>query len=242
MTPTVAAVLLAAVAGWFAVPRSVDVGRRLDAPAPAPAPRPPVSVVAARGRRSSDPSLAADTGELLAGLAAGLRTGAAPRAVLAQVATELPTLGALAAAARSPTGDVAAALAGLSASPGGRWLADLAVIWSVSEATGAPLADPVARLGAARRAQVALHRELAAQLTGPRATARLLALLPVAGLLLGSGLGGDPTGFLLASAPGRLCLVAGAGLVVAGLLWTRAIVRSALACAGLDDRPRPATR
>ena len=106
-------------------------------------------------------------------------------------------------------------------------LADLAVAWRLVEITGARLAGPAARLAESARADEAVRREVAAQLAGPRATALLLALLPCTGVLLGVGLGADPGGFLLATELGRLCLLAGAALVAAGVAWTEAIVAKA---------------
>ena len=132
--------------------------------------------------------------DLLASLAAELRGGAEPRVALAA-----------AAGPRAPGGR------GGGPQPGGRpgwsrWqrpttgvglLADLAAAWRVVELTGARLAGPAARLAEAARADEAVRREVAAQLAGPRATALLLALLPCAGVLLGTALGADPAGFLL---------------------------------------------
>jgi tight adherence protein B len=43
--------------------------------------------------------------------------------------------------------------------------------------------------------------------------------MPVAVLLLGSGLGGDPLRFLLDTTPGLVCLGTGLALEYAGLLW-----------------------
>jgi tight adherence protein B len=60
-------------------------------------------------------------------------------------------------------------------------------------------------------------------LSAPRATSRLLAVLPLAGLALGYGFGGDPVGFLAGSAPGQLSLVVGVALGCAGVLWTERI-------------------
>jgi tight adherence protein B len=60
---------------------------------------------------------------------------------------------------------------------------------------------------------------VATELASAQATARLLAVLPVAVLLLGNGLGGDPVGFLLSSPGGLVCLVAGLSLEYAGLAW-----------------------
>jgi tight adherence protein B len=69
------------------------------------------------------------------------------------------------------------------------------------------------------RADRATARAVATELAAAQATARLLAVLPLAVLLLGNGLGGDPVGFLLATPAGLVCLVAGLSLEYAGLAW-----------------------
>jgi tight adherence protein B len=176
-----------------------------------------------RRRRSADRRTAAL--DLVGALVAELRAGAEPRAALATACG--PGFGSVAAAARSPAGDPVTALVGLGGSPGSELLADLAVAWRVAASTGAGLAGPAVRLAESARAAEAVRRELDAQLAGPRATALLLSLLPAAGVLLGSGLGADPLGFLLGTAAGRGTLVAGAALVCAGVGWTEAIVRRA---------------
>jgi tight adherence protein B len=161
--------------------------------------------------------------ELVTTLAAELRGGAEPRSALAAAAAAAHP--AVAAAARSPAADVTGALAAVDEDVG--LLSDLAAAWRVVELTGAPLAGPAARLAAAARADEAVRREVAAQLAGPRATALLLAVLPVSGILLGTGLGADPVGFLLTTPPGRVCLLVGTLLVAAGVSWTEAIAARA---------------
>src|SRR5690606_21337279 len=70
------------------------------------------------------------------------------------------------------------------------------------------------RLALALRAEQEHRRDVAAQLAGPRATARVLFLLPAFGLLLGQLLGAAPVRFLLESPLGLLCAVAGTVLDV----------------------------
>ena len=79
-----------------------------------------------------------------------------------------------------------------AALPGGSAAADLAALWRVSELTGCSLVVPVTRLLAGHRADDRLHRQVDAALAGPRSTARLLAVLPVAGMRPRADPGGRP--------------------------------------------------
>jgi tight adherence protein B len=166
-------------------------------------------------------------GELLAALVAELRAGADPRPAMVFAARGLTGLDRLAAAAAQPAGDVCRELDRLGRAPGGRSAADLAAAWALAELTGCGLAAPASRVLAAHRSDERLRRELAAQLAGTTATARLLAALPVAGVAMGAALGADPVGFLLGPGPGRFCLLGGAALIAVGVRWTRSITRSA---------------
>jgi tight adherence protein B len=170
--------------------------------------------------------------ELLGALGGELVSGAEPRAALVAAAGDHPLLVEVVASARSPGPDVAAALRDVGARPGGSLAADLALVWEVADRSGASLAAPVSRLFLAAREDERVRRELAAQLAGPRATARLLAALPLLGLAIGASLGAQPVQFLLGTAPGRGCLIAGVALLAAGLRWSRAIHRQAAAWIG----------
>jgi tight adherence protein B len=163
--------------------------------------------------------------DLVTALAAELRGGAEARAALAAACG--PAFAAVAAAARSPATDPADVLRTVAAADGSELLADLAAAWQVTDAAGAGLVGPVTRLAETARAADAVRRELDAALAGPRATAALLSMLPVAGVLMGSALGADPLAFLVWSGAGRVTLLAGTLLIAAGVGWTEAIVRRA---------------
>jgi tight adherence protein B len=183
-----------------------------------------VRAASRRARRRRAEAVRAAVLDLLTGLAAELRAGSQPRAALAVVSSSAPALLApVAAAARSPVADPAAALALVAGKPGAAALADLGVAWRVVADTGAGLAGVVDRVASGARADDAVRREVAAQVAGPRATAALLAGLPLAGVGLGAALGADPLGFLLGDRPGRICLLAGVVLVAAGTAWTDTI-------------------
>jgi tight adherence protein B len=105
------------------------------------------------------------------------------------------------------------------------WL-DVAV--EVSRRTGAPAAGPVTAVAAAARAELDQLGGVRAAVAATRASTRLLAGLPVLGLLLGHSLGAEPLRFLLWSPAGWGCLGAAAVLQAAGLRWTRRLVATAL--------------
>ncbi|MFG1838734.1 hypothetical protein [Micromonospora sp. NPDC049175] len=90
----------------------------------------------------------------------------------------------------------------------------------LADRTGAPLAELVERIEADARATDRGLAAAAAQAAGARATAWLLAALPVGGILLGYGIGVDPVAVLLHSGVGGVCAVVAVALQVVGLLWT----------------------
>lgn len=165
--------------------------------------------------------------ELADAMSAELRAGAAPREAIWRAARDQPRFAVVAAAARSPGGDVVTALHELAARAGGAAAGDLATAWLVCENTGGRLAAPVARLAGAWRDDEQVRREVSAALAGPRATAVLLAGLPLAGLAMGAALGADPVALLRRPSVALVVLVPGLCLEVAGLLWTAAITRRA---------------
>lgn len=105
----------------------------------------------------------------------------------------------------------------------------------LADALGAPLADVLDRCGQglAEAARADSARRVA--LAGPASTARLLAWLPVAGVLVGWGLGADPFRALLDGRVGTAAGLVGGGLIVLGRRWTAALV--AAAKGGQDATP-----
>jgi tight adherence protein B len=170
--------------------------------------------------------------EALSLLATDLRAGRSPAEALATAAdVAIGRSGeALAAAAGQARlgGDVSAALL-VDGSAVPEVLSGLAACWSVCGRAGSGLATAVERLEEALRAAEAQRRAVDAELAAPRATAGLLAVLPLGGVLLAVGLGAHPVQLLLHTPLGVGCLVAGLALDGAGLLWTRRLVQRASA-------------
>jgi tight adherence protein B len=154
-----------------------------------------------------------------------LRVGAHPAQAFAVAADE--TAGPVAdscraVAARARLGaDVTAGLrsvAETSALPA-QW-ARLAVCWQLAAEHGLAMST---LMRAAQRDIVERQRfsgQVMSAMAGARATAAILAGLPVLSVVLGQLIGADPAAFLLAGHVGGWLLVVGVTLVCGGLLWS----------------------
>ncbi|RLV57515.1 hypothetical protein D9V41_02490 [Aeromicrobium phragmitis] len=180
-----------------------------------------------RGRqRAAAARREAEVCELVLVLAAALRAGLPASTALAQVAREFPVLVPVAHAARLG-GDVPAALNHQSAGAGGAALARLAAAWRVAETSGAPLAGVLDRLSVSEREERDVRREVEAGVAPARATAVLMATLPVFGLLLGSGFGGDPVALILDHLLVAGVVASGVALACVGVWWIDRIADAA---------------
>ena len=162
--------------------------------------------------------------ELCDALQAELAAGQTADRALDRAATEW-ALVAPAARAAATGGDVAAALRDLAAEPGAAALRVVAAAWQVAHRTGHGLADALGRVAEDLRAAEQTRRIVTGELASARATARLLAGLPLVALAMGSGAGASPLRFLLEEPVGLACLAAGLGLAYAGLSWVEALAR-----------------
>lgn len=159
-------------------------------------------------------------------LASQIRVGRVPSEALASAAFDCPVL-AVASTAQELGGDVAAIWRARSRLPGHGGLADLARAWRVSAQTGAPLARSLEQVSEALSADQALRMVVAGELAAPRATGKIMAVLPFCGLGLGYLIGGNPLHFLMAGPYGWTCLVLGVALAAAGVLWIDRLARQA---------------
>lgn len=194
------------------------------------------AVVARRrqaGRRIRRRSEAAALRDALDVLVGELRVGAHPVTAFGVAAGEVdgPVAAALrAVASRGQLGaDVVAGLraaAGASELPG-HW-ERLAVCWHLAQTHGLAIAT----LMLAAQRDIAERERFSAKfdagLAGARATAAILAALPLFGIALGELIGADSVGFLLSGGVGGWLLVTGVALCCMGLWWSDRIASGAL--------------
>jgi tight adherence protein B len=177
------------------------------------------------GRRTRrEHAIRAEVANCCSVIANQVRVGRIPAEALTLAAEDAPVL-AVASRVQGNGGDVVAALLGQSLRPGCRGLRDLARAWQVGTRTGAPMADLLDQVATALRGDQSVERTVASELAGPRATGRVMAVLPLCGIGLGYLLGGDPIGFLVAGPLGWACLVGGAVFAACGVLWIEWLAR-----------------
>lgn len=100
-------------------------------------------------------------------------------------------------------------------------------IWSLAMDSGGAVSGAIASLGEAFRATSRHERDIELAFAGPKATAKLVAWLPGAGLLLAQLFGFEPFRAIFTNPLAFGCLVFGALLLVAGHRWSKAIILKA---------------
>lgn len=189
------------------------------------------AVVLAERRRGAARSLRAQRAdsldEAVAAMAVDLRSGGTAAAALASAARTSPELFADAARAAEWGADPTPALRRSADLPGAGPLLGVASAWEVAARTGCSLADVLDRLRHSVHASQATGREVAETLAPARATARVLAVLPVAGVGVGAAIGVDVPALLLGTTWGQACLAGAVGLVALGLWAVELIARRA---------------
>jgi tight adherence protein B len=172
-----------------------------------------------RGRRAA-------VAAACAALAAQLRIGQVASVALATAARDHPVLRE-ARDAQDLGGDVVRVWRSQARQAGGAGLLDLARAWQMSGRTGAPMSAALEQVAAALATEQDVRAVVAGELSAPRATGRVMAVLPACGIGLGYLLGGEPIDWLLGQPLGWVCLLAGVVLACLGVLWIEALARQA---------------
>ena len=212
--------LAAAVVLLLPVGSPVSARGRVRAPSRRRSPR------SRRRERAADQAAVLEVCDLLA---AELAAGQPPGTALVVAGERWPPLRP-AVEAHHLGADVPQALRELATRrPGAADLRWVAGAWQVAHHSGHGLAGALERTAAGLRARRRTRRLVDSELASARATARLVACLPLAVLLMGSGAGSDPWGFLLGTPVGMACLLAGLGLLALGLAWIERLADRAAA-------------
>ncbi|SDD82043.1 type II secretion system F family protein [Actinokineospora iranica] len=223
---TVLVIVAAAVPGWLALGTGGALAAAL------------VAATAWRRRRSRrelrDTFTAVDgLVEALRSLVAELAAGAHPADAAERAAADADPAAARvlrgAAGAVRLGGDVGAALSRGGLAPA---LADaahqLGRAWQLAARHGLPLADVLDAVARDLDQRSRFSRRVLARMAGPRASATVLAGLPVLGILLGEAMGAHPLAVLSDGMAGQVLLVLGVALVCAGLAWAARLTGQAV--------------
>lgn len=179
-----------------------------------------------RRERAADQAAVLEVCDLLA---AELASGQPPGTALVAAGERWPPLRP-AVEAHHLGADVPQALREVATQrPGAADLRWVAGAWQVAHHSGHGLATALERTATGLRTRRRTRRLVDSELASARATARLVACLPLAVLLMGSGAGSDPWGFLLGTPVGVACLLAGLGLLALGLWWIERLADRAAA-------------
>lgn len=152
-----------------------------------------------------------------------LEAGVAPVKALRLVASRSRGAVQEVLAAAAASDDVSSALRGTDPRTG--WAA-FAAVWQVAEHAGAGLASALGMLAQCLREHAEREREVRTALAGPMASARLVLLMPLVGLLLCSALDIPVWAVLFGTVSGWVCLGLAGGLLWAGSRWMRRLVHA----------------
>ncbi|MFC7623244.1 type II secretion system F family protein [Microlunatus sp. GCM10028923] len=178
------------------------------------------------GRRGRSIRAEAEIADACRALANEVRVGKIPADALASAAVDHPVLADADRADRLGA-DVADLWRRQSRLPGHAGLLHLARGWEVCRATGAPLSVVLDQIADSLGADQTVRLMVAGELAAPRASGKIMAVLPLLGIGLGYLIGGDPLAFLWREPVGWACLVGGTLLAAAGILWVDALARQA---------------
>ncbi|CAB4858819.1 unannotated protein [freshwater metagenome] len=176
-------------------------------------------------RRANRPERAArDIVELAHRWAGELGAGSAPLPSLLIALREGPEFLTQVADRLELGADPVKELSALADQPGCMGAGALAACWQVGTQVGGGLARTLLLVAEGLGNELLVREEVRAQVAAPRATAQLVAALPLAGPLLTALLGANFLTVFTHTAIGRLCLFSGLAFDVAGILWVRQIM------------------
>ncbi|WP_344413322.1 type II secretion system protein [Amycolatopsis minnesotensis] len=174
----------------------------------------------ARVRRA----LAAALADAMRAMVTELRAGAHPARAVEVAAEDSPP--ALAGELRELAGH-----ARLGVVPRGRGTGATDALrraWALADEHGVPLAEAADSVRRGVVAEAAFAAQCEARMAGPRASAAVLALLPVFGVALGEAMGASPVRVLTGTVAGQLLAVAGCALLFAGVVWSSRVTGRAV--------------
>lgn len=100
--------------------------------------------------------------------------------------------------------------------------------WALAQRHGLPLADVLDAVCRDVTGRVRFAHRVHARMAGPRASGTVLAVLPLLGVLLGTGMGADPLRVLFTGSLGQFLLAVGTSLICVGLYWINRLTSRAV--------------
>jgi tight adherence protein B len=166
----------------------------------------------------------AELAETLRSLVGELRAGAHPAIAAESVAIDAPVSGAEAMRAIAAATRIGADVGQIVREP---LLAETVHAWTLAHHHGLPLADVLDAVVRDLEQRAGFARQVQARMAGPRASAAILAALPIVGIALGEVMGAHPLHVLSSTTAGQVLLVVGVGLLCTGILWSARLTHQA---------------
>ena len=101
----------------------------------------------------------------------------------------------------------------------------LMACYGLSAIMGCRASDGLRTVAVMQRRRAALDEAREKAFAVPRATIRLLSILPVLTIIMGEFMGARPLTFLCRPGPGTICLILGAAFYVVGLVWIHQLMK-----------------
>lgn len=175
----------------------------------------------ARARRSIE-ATQRQVAEACQVMAGQLAIGEIPAMALASAAEDCDVVRPVAAVQRVGAA-VPPELRAAGQKRGAEGLVALAAAWELSVRLGAPAAALASSVAEGLHEEQRLRQTVETELAAARATGKMLAFLPLVGVLMAALIGADPAHFLLTTWPGRLCVLLAVVLTSVGVVWTETL-------------------